>query len=118
MHMKSRNGKWRAIRFIPFVILMMVLVAALVMQLWNWLLPELFGLHPISLAQAFGLFVLSKILFGGWRTGGGHRWFGHGHGAWGHMTDEEREKIREKFRGRCWHDEERNQKPDSDHVVS
>lgn len=118
MHMMNRRGKWRVVRFIPFAILIMVLVAALVMQLWNWLLPELFGLHSISLTQAFGLLVLSKILFGGWR-GGVHRWFTHhGHGAWGQMTDEERERMREKFRGRCWHGDEHEQKPDSNHSAS
>jgi len=114
MHMRNKHGGWRVVRFIPFAILMLVLVAALVMQLWNWLLPELFGLHAISLTQAFGLLVLSKILFGGWR-GGGHRWFSHGgYGAWGKMTEEEREKIREKFRGRCWNGDEHVAKPNED----
>lgn len=117
MHLKNRHGRWRVVRFIPFVILILVLVAALVMQLWNWLLPELFGLHPISLTQALGLLVLSKILFGGWRTGG-HRWFAGGHAAWGQMTDEEREKIREKFRGRCWHGDESGQRTDGDRSAS
>ncbi len=42
--------------------------------LWNWLMPELFGLKEISYWQAWGLVILSHILikpgYGG--NGGGH----------------------------------------------
>lgn len=31
--------------------------------LWNWLMPEIFSLPTISLWQAFGLSILSSILF-------------------------------------------------------
>ncbi len=34
-----------------------------VMWLWNWLLPDIFGLNKISFWQAWGLVVLSHILF-------------------------------------------------------
>jgi hypothetical protein len=37
----------------------------IVMLLWNWLMPSLFGLSAISYWQAFGIVVLAKILFGG-----------------------------------------------------
>ena len=37
----------------------------LVMLLWNWLMPMLFGLKPLSYWQAFGITILSKILFSG-----------------------------------------------------
>jgi hypothetical protein len=33
--------------------------------LWNWLMPTLFGLHPITFWQALGLIGLSWILFRG-----------------------------------------------------
>jgi hypothetical protein len=36
-----------------------------VMMLWNWLMPTLFGLPVISYAQAWGLVLLSHILFKG-----------------------------------------------------
>lgn len=78
----------------------------LVMQLWNWLLPALFGWRLITFWQALGLLVLCRILFGGF----------HGHGAgragwrsrmrermaerWEQMTPEEREKARQRW-GRC-----------------
>lgn len=32
--------------------------------LWNWLMPNLFGLPEIGIVQAFGLLVLSALLFG------------------------------------------------------
>lgn len=50
-----------------------------VMYLWNWLAPTVFKLPTIKLKHAFGLLVLSKLLFGGfggWH--GGHRGFHHG----------------------------------------
>ena len=41
-----------------------------VMLLWNWLMPEIFGLKQISYWQGWGLLVLSSILFKGFPTGG------------------------------------------------
>lgn len=35
-----------------------------VMLLWNWLMPEIFGLGLITFWQAFGLVVLGRLLFG------------------------------------------------------
>ena len=34
-----------------------------IMLLWNWLMPEIFGLCEISLLQSFGITVLSSLLF-------------------------------------------------------
>lgn len=34
------------------------------MLLWNWLMPVIFGLPVLSLWQALGLFVLTRILLG------------------------------------------------------
>jgi hypothetical protein len=36
-----------------------------VMLLWNWLMPEIFGLKTVSYWQAWGLLILSCILFKG-----------------------------------------------------
>ncbi|MBN1128892.1 MAG: hypothetical protein JXA71_07900 [Chitinispirillaceae bacterium] len=36
----------------------------LVMLLWNWLMPALFGLKTITYWQGFGMLVLAKLLFG------------------------------------------------------
>ncbi len=42
-----------------------------VQYLWNWLMPELFGLPTIGYWKAIGILVLSKIIFG--FGGGSHK---------------------------------------------
>ena len=51
------------------------IVGEVVMYLWNWNLPAVFGWRQITLWQALGLFALCRILFGdlGMRVGGSHR---------------------------------------------
>jgi hypothetical protein len=72
-----------------------------VMWLWNWLMPDLFGLRPIGFWQAFGLLVLARVLFGGVRGGSGRhmRWRHRMRERWERMTPEERERFREGLRG-------------------
>lgn len=50
---------------------LVILFGFILMWLWNWLMPELFGLATITYWQALGLCFLSKILFGGFGGGGG-----------------------------------------------
>lgn len=50
--------------FIIFGILIAFLVVYILMRLWNWLLPDLFGVPMITYWQAFGILVLAKIIFG------------------------------------------------------
>ena len=87
-----------------------------VMHLWNWLMPAIFaGAATISYTQAFGLLILSRILFGGWkgRCGGGH--WGHRGGHWRSrfkekwegMSEEEREKLRRCCDPHCCEPEEK-----------
>jgi hypothetical protein len=40
--------------------------------LWNWLLPDIFGLRTISFWEALGLLALCRILFGSFGRGAGH----------------------------------------------
>jgi hypothetical protein len=47
---------------------LMFLFGWIVMLLWNWLMPEIFGLKSVTYWQAWGLLALSCILFG--RIGG------------------------------------------------
>lgn len=42
---------------------MALLFGFIVMWLWNWLMPVIFGLPTITFWQAWGLVVLSHILF-------------------------------------------------------
>ena len=41
----------------------MVVDPLIVMLLWNWLVPGLFGLATIGYLKAFGLYLMSRILF-------------------------------------------------------
>lgn len=56
------------------IILVIVLAGfgSAVWQLWNWLIPGMFGLRSITYWQALGLMGLSWILFGGLRGFGMH----------------------------------------------
>jgi len=45
-------------------IALLFLFGWVVMLLWNWLMPEIFGLKTVSYWQAWGLLLLSSILFG------------------------------------------------------
>ncbi len=92
------------------------------MELWNWLMPDIFGLKMITYWQALGLLILGKILFSGFGgKGGRHHRCGHHRGWNGHhrggmwrkrweekmanMTPEEREKFKRGW-GNCgWNDD-------------
>ena len=48
---------------IGLLAIVIVLLGYPVMLLWNWLIPEIFGLSKITFWQAIGLNVLCTILF-------------------------------------------------------
>jgi hypothetical protein len=73
-------------------ILAVGLFGLIVMGLWNWLVPAMFGGRIITFWQALGVLVLSRILFGGFK--------GHGSG-WNGMSAEEREKFRAAMQRKC-----------------
>jgi hypothetical protein len=90
----------------PLAILGMLLFVTLggtiVRQLWNWLLPPLFGFHTITFWQAIGLLALCRILFGGFGFRGYSRSRMRQRMAerWESMTPEERERMRHGMRAR------------------
>jgi hypothetical protein len=104
------KSKWivRAVEILLLVIIVffgvVVGLGEAVLQLWNWLMPSLFGLHPITFWQAVGILALSWILFGKAFLGGrpyGRHWRGRMRGRWEHMTPEQREQFRQGMRQRC-----------------
>jgi hypothetical protein len=94
--------KW--IFIVPLAILAMLLFAVIggeiVLHLWNWLLPPLFGWRRITFGQALALLILCRILFGG------SRWRGPGRSSFRrrmaerceYRTPEERERFRQRVR--------------------
>jgi len=96
----------RLARVIKVAMLGTIACAALgfiVMGLWNWLTPTLFGWHTITFWQALGLFILSKLLFGGFRGKHGHgsHWRRGMRERWEQMTPEQREQFRKGMSGWC-----------------
>jgi hypothetical protein len=89
----SNRAKW--IFFAPLALVALALFifvgGALVMLLWNWLLPPLFGWPVVTFWQALGLLALCRILFGGFARHGGYR---------SYRTPEERERMRQRLRAR------------------
>jgi hypothetical protein len=96
----------RVLKGLMFALLATAAIALfgfVVMSLWNWLTPALFGWRLITFWQALGLLILCKILFGGFRGQPGSRklWKRRTIERWERMTPEEREKFRAGMRGRC-----------------
>ena len=98
--------------WIKKVLMILVCVAAavlvfgfVVMSLWNNVLVAVTGVKVISFAQALGILVLSKILFGGFhgrgRWRGGPAWRDKMKQRWDKMTPEDREKFKAEWKNRC-----------------
>lgn len=96
--------KWK-IKIALLVILGIAAMTAIVMWLWNWLIPDLFNGPMITFWQALGLLLLSRILFRGFygMKGKGMHQMGEWKGRFEKMTPEEKEKVRELWKRRCGH---------------
>jgi hypothetical protein len=92
---------FKGIKIIFVIALACAVFGFIVRELWNALIPPIFGWHTITFWQGIGLLVLSKILFGGF-----HRPFGGRRGQWKqrmqermeHMTPEQRDQFRKGMR--------------------
>jgi len=92
----------RVAGIIVMVIVGITVFSTIVMLLWNALLPSLFHFPEITFAQALGLLILSKILFGGFRGGGPkQQWKNKMKQHWMNMNPEEREKFTQEWSKRC-----------------
>jgi len=104
----NKTHKTMKRRIFGHIILVLLAVAgfsAIVMFLWNALLPDIFGIVSINFWQACGLLALSRILFGG-VTGlmrhlhHEHNAFHHPHNLireqWKNMTPEQRKIFIDK----------------------
>ncbi len=92
--------------------LAVVALGFVIMTLWNHILVAVLGVKAITYCQALGIFVLSKLLFGGFKGRGcGCGFRGRGREMkekWMNMTPEERESFKQNWRSRCrtWGDKE------------
>lgn len=90
---------------IALVVLLPILLALLsyvFMRLWNWLIPDIFGLKMINYWQAMGLFVLAKIAFSGFRIRGFKRKkYWNMEERLAGMSEDEKECFKREMRERC-----------------
>ena len=80
-------------------------LAVPVMILWNYVLPPVVRVSPITYWQALALWLLCRILLGGAAQ---HNWGappgwkgGAARNKWMRMTPEEREKFQQEWKQRC-----------------
>ncbi|MDR3227553.1 MAG: hypothetical protein LBT56_07780 [Prevotellaceae bacterium] len=93
---KTFFGHWLKHLFV--IIIALSVFGAVVMLLWNALLPSILGVAAINFWQALGLLVLVRIFFGGMRFKhfmgmGMHRHHNPIREKWLNMTPEEREEF-------------------------
>ncbi len=112
MKMNAFNRKGRKVCGGLFFLALLFLLPLAIQALWNGILPEIMNVSTITYWQAMGLFVLSRILFGGFGGGkhcGGKRCGGK-KGSFGrasikekfmNMTEEEKAAFKERWKDRC-----------------
>jgi Ca2+/H+ antiporter, TMEM165/GDT1 family len=95
----------KVVKILLVVAAAILLFGFIVMSLWNAILPAVIHVGTITFAQALGILVLSKILFGGFHGGGwgGRRrqWREKMKEKWEHMTPEQRTQFKEDWQHRC-----------------
>jgi hypothetical protein len=85
-HFYCGRGRWIGwvllgiIGFTAFALLL----GAIIMWLWNWLMPMVFHLGIITFWQAVGLAILARLLFGSFHHGGAHYRGRRRFGPWRH----------------------------------
>ena len=94
----NRRPYWKWILIAPAALTGILVIVAtvgfvggeIVKQLWNWLVPPIFGWRQVTFWQALGLLALCRILFGG------HVYRSHS----SRRKPEDRERVREAMRRR------------------
>jgi len=88
------NKKKKFLGILIFIVVFAVSIA-IVMLLWNALIPSIIGWTTINYWQAAGLMILCRLLLGGFgRFGKGHFFRGRGHHDHRHFHD-----LRERMKG-------------------
>lgn len=89
--------------FLLIPIALFFAVGFILMLLWNFLIPVIFGLKAISYLQAIGLFLLSRLLFGNLGFGNKKPPFINSkfREKMMKMTPEERQQFKQEWKERC-----------------
>jgi Ca2+/H+ antiporter, TMEM165/GDT1 family len=104
MHNNKRFWFRKGILFFLLFVAGILLFGLVLMKLWNAILIPVLHVSAITFWQALGIFILAKILFGGFRGGWGGRRGYRMHALqqkFANMTPEEREKFKAEWRNRC-----------------
>lgn len=94
--------KWFYI--VPLALLALLLFTVIggevVLHLWNWLVPALFGWRQLTFWQAVGLLVLCRVLFGGFgrHSSGRYNFRRRIEERCERKTPEEHERFRQRMR--------------------
>jgi hypothetical protein len=70
---KAKFCQGRKCFIFPIMLIGLFIVSAVVMLLWNWILPAISTLPALTYWQSMGLLVLSRILFGSFNFRDHHR---------------------------------------------
>jgi hypothetical protein len=106
MFNKYNNPRFTPNKILIYLVLFIAIasaISALVMLLWNAILPVVTGVKPLSFWQAAGLLLLSKIIFGGFssfrnrKKHGGQSW----KNKWRSMNPEERQEAKMRWKEHC-----------------
>jgi len=100
----SNHSNWKKKGPIIFLFFIggIIALTTVVMWLWNTILPEVINVTTITFWQAFGILILSKILFGGFKFGSHHRKKHHRFKEkFMNMSDEQKVAFKEEWRSRC-----------------
>ena len=99
------NKNWKRKRPFFFLLIPLGIAAftAVVMLLWNAILPGVTGVTTITFWQALGILVLSKILFGGFGRGRSGHWRHRRHmkHRFMNMSEEEKAAYKAEWAARC-----------------
>ena len=102
--MTPMNKVGKIAAFVLLAITGIFVVGFVTMLLWNWLVPVLFNGPVVTIWQALGLLLLSKLLFWGFGKGGHHHdrkrafWRAQWRQKFASMSPEEREQVKQKMK--------------------
>jgi len=104
--MRTPYSRKRRFFFFPvLIILALFILSAIVRGLWNAVLVDVVAVKPITIWQAMGLLILSRLLIGGFKFGpprGGPPGGGppNWREKWRTMSDEDRSRFRSEWNKR------------------